>query len=346
MHVDKPSNVDNSDIGSRPDYAQPLSIPTDMSYVHCWYSIAELSRLVTDTMSSAGCETDEMPYDMLLELDGKFKDYLNSLPTFFRLDPKSQEETRHLHEQRSMLEYHRQMANMLVHTRLYRLHRPYLVAGSRNPCYSYSRVVCLRSARLMLETGKKIATNWGPTSTKLWTFIHHYLVATLVLIVDYCLNKEEARASERKQEILDCFRTLDGCQDHSAIARRGLQQLKNLLVQGVSLDAHSRGADQEPADSWNKSQSIQHNILANASHIPKATESAATFESFLPATCTTASTMMPSSTSFQQIDQLPSADFSFENIDLDNFNFNFGAGTENQEFADLFAAFENNNALY
>ena len=341
MHVDKPSNVDNSDIGPHPAYARPMNVPTDMSYVHCWYSIAELSRRITDSMSNAGCEADDMPYDMLLELDSKFTESLGSMPTFFRLDPKSREETKHLDEQRPMLAYHRNMVHILFHTRLYRLHRPYLVAGSRNPRYSYSRMVCLRSARVILELGKKSIVVWGPAHTKLWTFIHHYLVATLVLVIDYSLNREDPRATERKEEIFDCFRTLEGCLDHSAVAKCGLQQLRNLLVNGVSHNIHPGPGNMEATGSRCDS-SPTHD--SKPQDMP--TDPAPNFDPFLPVNPVQASTSMAASKSAMQIDPWPSANLSFEGINYANLNFDFGMGMEDQEFANLFATFENSDALY
>lgn len=53
--------------------------------------------------------------------------------------------------------------------------------------------------------------------------------------MDYCFNREEPRAKERKEEILECFRLLEAGekQRESTIATRGLQKLKDILRDGA-----------------------------------------------------------------------------------------------------------------
>ena len=52
--------------------------------------------------------------------------------------------------------------------------------------------------------------------------------------MDYCFNREEPRAKERKEEILECFRLLEAGErrSESTIATRGLQKLKEILRDG------------------------------------------------------------------------------------------------------------------
>ena len=341
MHVDKPSNVDDSDIGPRSAYAQPINVPTDMAYAHCWYSIAEISRQVTDAISEAGCDADNMPYDILLELDRRFSDYLKSMPPFLRSDPTSLEKSKHLHEQRPILTYHRDMAQLLVHSRLYRLHRPYLARGSRYPRYSYSRTVCLRSARILIELSKELTSSWGPTPTKLWTIIHFNLVATLVLVIDYCLNREDPRAAERKAEILDCFRHLEGCQTHSAIARRGLKQLKELLARGFTRSRYLENGEPRLRDNAEGSRrsvmQVEKDFLCPAEVAGVLDPSTVQPMIAVPAAVPEA----PASTTQPQTDQYADIDLSYENIDFESISFGM-----DDSFTTFFEALEGGNDFF
>jgi len=64
---------------------------------------------------------------------------------------------------------------------------------------------------------------------KTWCITHQIFVSTILLIMDYCFNRDEPRAKERKDEILECLSILESRRDESSIADRGLQSLRNLL---------------------------------------------------------------------------------------------------------------------
>lgn len=47
--------------------------------------------------------------------------------------------------------------------------------------------------------------------------------------MDYCFNRDEPRANERKDEILECLNLLESRREENHVANRGLQSLRNLL---------------------------------------------------------------------------------------------------------------------
>lgn len=47
--------------------------------------------------------------------------------------------------------------------------------------------------------------------------------------MDFCFNRNEPRAKERKDEILGCLSLLESRRDENTVANRGLQSLGNLL---------------------------------------------------------------------------------------------------------------------
>ena len=343
MHVDKPLNIDDSDLAPNSAYARPINIPTDMAYAHSWYSIAEISRQVTDALSSTARDPDDMPYAILLDLDQKFTNHLTSLPAFLRSDPKSVQETQPLHSQRPLLTHHRDMVQLLVHSRLYRLHRPYLTLGSRDPRYSYSRTICLRSARLIVETTKKLTSSWGPTPLKLWTVIHHVLVAALVLVVDYCLNRSDPRAAERKEEILDCFRYLEGCREHSGIARRGLGQLKELFARGF---ATGRDSGEGRAGMGERVEGARCSVPGvgdgDGSVGPSEGDVGSDPVAVYPATMAVPAPLEELVERTMLNDQFADADLSFENMDFEDINFDMGDET----FASLFEFIEGSKGFF
>lgn len=132
-----------------------------------------------------------------------------------------------------LLRRQRDMGLFGIHTRISRLHRGFLIRGAQDPRYAYSRMVCLRSARTVIEIGKRMAEGHdnmpGMVSIKLWTLNHHLFVSIVILVMDYCFNKDEPRQEERKKEILECFSLIDAEKDKNTIAYRGLRNLKEVL---------------------------------------------------------------------------------------------------------------------
>jgi hypothetical protein len=75
----------------------------------------------------------------------------------------------------------------------------------------------------------QLASGFNPDSARLWIIIHHVFVATVTLVMDYVCHRDDPQAAERKREILNCYKTLERSQEDSAIARRGLAHLKQVM---------------------------------------------------------------------------------------------------------------------
>ncbi|PVH76458.1 hypothetical protein DL98DRAFT_292932 [Cadophora sp. DSE1049] len=242
MNVDYPTNVcDNSITPMGPtSYAVSCKHPTEMTYFLFRLRFATVFREMVDAAWETGSDMDDLPYELVLEFDKKLNDLsakfeeaystvMKNMPSFtepdtLRADGKS------VDSKTAQLIRQRNMAMFGMHTRFARLHRPYLVRGAQDPRYSYSRMVCLRSARTVIELGRMMTASFKDISSiKIWSVNHHVFVSTVILVMDYCFNREEPRAKERKEEILECFRLLEGTAEESTIASRGLMKLKKML---------------------------------------------------------------------------------------------------------------------
>lgn len=89
MNVDLPTNVNDADIGNHGDYGEPMSVPTDMSYAIYRHKLSVTIRQIIDSISEAGVELEDMPYDMVLDYDKKFQDFMRNNPFYFQPDPQS-----------------------------------------------------------------------------------------------------------------------------------------------------------------------------------------------------------------------------------------------------------------
>jgi hypothetical protein len=238
MRVDYPSNINGCDINSSGNYARPDDVPTEMTFSIFRIKVSAVLRDLVDAVWDAGCDVEELPYDLVLDFDRKFDAIIaevdniynkvtNLFPSRASMNSRGQSETPKM---LYILTSHHRLILFCMLSRISRIHRPYLIRGSKDPRYAYSRMICLRSARTVIELGKGlIEQNRDFDALKICASNNHMFLSTIILVMDYCFNRNEPRAKERKEEILDCFRVLESSRDESMIARRGLQKLQNLL---------------------------------------------------------------------------------------------------------------------
>jgi hypothetical protein len=215
-----PSNAEDCDIPTgithitEDSYSKPLSTPTTITYFLCRLQVATLSREVTDLLTPTFCtspnidNSDEM-YNILL-LDQKYQQVLRSLPPFFqltnRIDPK---EYSALIKDKPYLEPQRYLINFVLHTNLARLHRRFLIRGSTQPRFAYSRMQCIQSAETVLEVRNLVVGN-EIVGSFTYFFLVHFFMAAVILAMDVCFNANEIRVEQRKQDVLKACRVLEG----------------------------------------------------------------------------------------------------------------------------------------
>ncbi|KAB8298723.1 hypothetical protein EYC80_000898 [Monilinia laxa] len=266
MRCDYPSHVDDADIGPAGYYSKPLSVETDMTYSLFRFQLSVICRGIVDAMQDFDCEVHELPYETVLDFDKKLNSMLSEIPPAFRMDAKSRAQHKDIDKKYPFFAIQRTAGHFGVQTRFTRLHRPYLSRGAYDPRFSYSRMVCLRSARSVIELGTEITKmgkkqNFQPV--RMWTVTHHIFVATVILVMDFCLNRDDPRTEERKAEIMDALKMLETCQETSTMAQRGLQQLRDILRRGTSSPQEALSQiqlkDNEARDASNSISSAHRN---------------------------------------------------------------------------------------
>lgn len=160
MRVDPPTNVNDCDINSTGKYGKPFEVPTDMTYSLFRIRASTVWRKLVDAAWESGFDLDELPYHIVLDYDKKFRDMMTEFEKVFcnTTSPLSaisrQTDPRSDGQNSPTLSRQRHLGQFALHCRFCRLHRPYLVRGSQAPLYAYSRMVCLKSARKVIEFGK------------------------------------------------------------------------------------------------------------------------------------------------------------------------------------------------
>ncbi|KAJ5774889.1 hypothetical protein N7457_009785 [Penicillium paradoxum] len=231
MVVKEPLNIEDDEIDQDKN-GVPLSTPTEMSYSLCRLRLAVVCRQMVDELAFYHLHEQEIPYEKILMLDRKLHESCTEIPDFFRFDQASRRKYSAIFHERPTLAWQRALIQQGYYSRLCRLHRHYFVRGARDPKYSYSHVISLRSARKVLEV-KRIMDEeepiFTPHSSVIWSVMHHVFMAAVILLIDVCFNWDDILAEKRKEEVLDACRMLSRAQQSSPIAREGINAMMGIL---------------------------------------------------------------------------------------------------------------------
>ena len=232
MKVDRPLNLDDNEFEGYGGLSRPSSIPTDMSFSLERLKLGIVCREVIDATSHEHLYGIEVSYPKILELDRKFHQALAEIPEFFRLDPTSRRRFASLYQSRPTIAWQRCLLQQGYFSRLCRLHRQFFIRGAREPLYSYSHIVCLQSARKVLEIKKIMDEDepkFTPPSSVVWSVMHHVFMAAVILLLDVCFNWDDILAEKRKEEVLDACRMLRNAQLSSSLVKEGINAMMGVL---------------------------------------------------------------------------------------------------------------------
>ncbi|OGM42380.1 C6 zinc finger domain protein [Aspergillus bombycis] len=232
MKVDRPLNLDDNEFEGGGGLSRPSTTPTDMSFSLERLKLGIVCREVIDATSHEHLYGIEVSYQKILELDRKFHQALAEIPEFFRLDPSSRRRFASLYQSRPTIAWQRCLLQQAYFSRLCRLHRQFFIRGAREPLYSYSHIVCLQSARKVLEIKKIMDEDepkFTPPSSVVWSVMHHVFMAAVILLLDVCFNWDDILAEKRKEEVLDACHMLSNAQLSSSLVKEGINAMMSVL---------------------------------------------------------------------------------------------------------------------
>ncbi|GIK05300.1 hypothetical protein Aspvir_009405 [Aspergillus viridinutans] len=252
MNVREPLNVDDEGIQGRAVATpSPMSEPTQMSYTLQRLNLALVCREIVDMTAYEHMHGIDVGYDKILELDRKLHQAYNNLPEFYRLDTVSRRRFAPLYHSQPTIAWQRCLLQQAYHSRFCRLHRLYFIRGAREPAYSYSHVICLQSARKVLEIKRIMDEDeprFMPPASAVWSVMHHVFMAAVILLMDVCFNWDDLLADKRKQEVLDACRMLSKAQRASSLVSQGIQAMMGVLQKHWKTGKHSTdGQPSSPA---------------------------------------------------------------------------------------------------
>lgn len=253
MNVWLPANVDDKDVTA--DMVEkdiPLTKPSGMSgFIHR-VKISQICREVVDALPSQFHDADERSYNTILQMDKKFRTFLEELPVYFRLDPESIERSKDICRERPIIALQRVGVNFSIRIRLCRLHRPYHLEGLTDSTYAFSHKACIQEAQKVLDLRRAMdecGSPLGMNPARSWIVMQHVSIAALILATDVSFNPLARDAEQRKAKVLATCELLEKSMEDSESIMEGVQRNVQVLVSTLQKQRSQSASRHEPSAS-------------------------------------------------------------------------------------------------
>lgn len=233
MVVNMPINANDEDLkDGEPMIDLPLDQPTCMSYFLQRSRLAQVCLGFTDRMPLAS-DLEAVSYDMILEIDGALEQFLREAPLFFTMAADELQKFPLTDPRRSpSITVQRHILNLFIHGQRLRIHLPYLARATVEPEYAFSREVCLKVARLIIQTEHRLEKEnhaFSVTRLKMTVVLHSLFLASIVLLLDICSTTNSSDRVAKQQEMAEAWRIMEQAQGQSVPAARLMELLKQVM---------------------------------------------------------------------------------------------------------------------
>ena len=205
-----------------------MTVYTGMTYQLTRLKFVTIVREIVDEVN----ETGHLSLDFTLHQDLKFKNLINTLPEFYKLDFKV-ERLGLSPEKAQIFNWERTLINLTGQSRLVRLHRPFLSKGYRNKEFSKCRLTCITAARTSIAILRS-ANKSVKFLEKWWIAAFYAFASAIVIFIDLIhddpLNPD---AIEKRKEIQSALDMLKSARSFSSCADASASLLEGLLAEEI-----------------------------------------------------------------------------------------------------------------
>lgn len=171
---------------------------TDSSFVIAVGTIANAMRVQVDLENQRHLLTGASRLELsdVQHVEQKLLQVLSGMPEFFRLDGQSE----HLptviqtHQTRPYLWSQRLMLNLFAHSRLMRLHFPFLLQGATDATYMPSSITCVRCALVSIYIASSLVRHGGAWA-RLFFLFNNVLFCAVVMHLASCTARDPIHRS-------------------------------------------------------------------------------------------------------------------------------------------------------
>ena len=231
MMTKKPLNIDDEDIfDGMSRFERPYSQPTRMSYPLLRIRLGEISRRIVDRYPLVMGEPPS--YDVIMEIDTEIQGILNELPEFFSMSKAQLIDTFKLNPaQATNILYQGHTSYLILYGDRCKLHLPYFTRGFVDRTYSPSREMCIKCARVIMQTEKHLRSSGQPAALrfKFCGFLMGVFMACTVLLMDLCIGTSSPQRGKQRGEVADALRLLEEAKHESETTFKFVESWMHIL---------------------------------------------------------------------------------------------------------------------
>ncbi|GAD96578.1 hypothetical protein NECHADRAFT_47622 [Paecilomyces variotii No. 5] len=233
MMTKKPLNINDEDVfdGMSRD-ERPLSQPTAMSYTMQRIRLAEVSRGIVDRNPLTMAHASGLSHDAIMDIDTELQALINDVPEFFSASESVLLESYGLTRvQARNVAFQGQTIYFLLYSQRCKLHLPYVARNHENPTYYLSREICIKYARLVIQSELWQQNSDTDTETrfKFTELLAGVFSACVVLLMDLCVNPLSSQYEMQRKEVLNAFKVLGEAKSLSEIIAKSVDSLVHIL---------------------------------------------------------------------------------------------------------------------
>ncbi|KAF2109037.1 hypothetical protein BDV96DRAFT_605125 [Lophiotrema nucula] len=234
MITRKPLHIDDSDLidGSMGHLERPLSVPTSMSYSLLRIRLAEISRNSIDRNPLSAAMHSAPSVNDIWDIDTELQMLLNDFQPYLTMSKEQLISTYGMTDARANdFVHHGNMLHFMVYAQRCKLHLPYFARGFVEASFASSREVCVRTARLIIQVEPRYQRSAAllRIRCKFGGLIVGVFMASIVLLMDLCVNRSAPGHEQRRSEVAEAFRILEDAKNESEMTARFVDSLMHIL---------------------------------------------------------------------------------------------------------------------
>jgi hypothetical protein len=250
----RPKHADDEDMLKE----QPLSIPTTMSYPLHRIKISEICRRMVDRNPLSSAQLGEPSHEDIMDIDGELQELLNEVQPFFSMPQEELIVKYKLNADKADdIVQQGHTLRLLLYSLRCKLHLPFFTRGYTTSALPYSKDICIKSARLLIQSQSHLldidvsnGTIFPCASLLLGVFM-----GSIVLLVDLCMNKARGLEDLHRGDICKAFRLLESARHESETSARFVESLTQVLQK------HKVNPPKQPPL---QAAHIHHNIISSS----------------------------------------------------------------------------------
>ncbi|KAF2092866.1 hypothetical protein NA57DRAFT_69468 [Rhizodiscina lignyota] len=199
-----------------------------------WYliSLAEISRSIVDRSPLVMAHSGGLSHDAVMDIDTELQTLINDVPAFYSMSESALMETYGLTQtEAENIIFQGKTTYFLLYSQRCKIHLPYFARGVEDPAYYSSREICIKHARLIIQSELWQENSDIDTATrfKFTGLLIGVFLACIVLLMDLCVNPLSPQYEKQREEVYKAFKIIEEAKKKSETTAKFVDSLVHIL---------------------------------------------------------------------------------------------------------------------